>query len=42
MEIKLGFTGKLFLELCLNLETTENEMKDRIKEKLILGIQNHS
>jgi len=31
-----------FWNYVLNLETTENEMKDKIKEKLILGIQNHS
>jgi len=31
-----------FWNYVLSLKTTENEMKDRIKEKLILGIQNHS
>jgi len=31
-----------FWNYVLNLENTENEMKDKIKAKLILGVQNHS
>jgi len=31
-----------FWNYVLNLETTENEMKDKIKTKLILGVQHHS
>jgi len=41
-KLNKNLQANYFWNYVLNLETTENEMKDKIKEKLILGIQNHS
>jgi tetratricopeptide (TPR) repeat protein len=41
-KLNKNLQANYFWNYVLNLETTENEMKDKIKAKLILGIQNHS
>jgi len=41
-KLNKNLQANYFWNYVLNLETTKNEMKDKIKEKLILGIQNHS
>ena len=41
-KLNKNLQASYFWNYVLSLKTTENEMKDRIKEKLILGIQNHS
>lgn len=41
-KLNKNLQANYFWNYVLNLETTENEMKDKIKEKLILGVQNHS
>ena len=41
-KLNKNLQANYFWNYVLNLETTEDEMKDKIKEKLILGIQNHS
>ena len=41
-KLNKNLQANYFWNYVLNLETTENEMKNRIKKKLILGIQNHS
>jgi len=41
-KLNKNLQANYFWNYVLNLETTENEMKDKIKKKLILGIQNHS
>lgn len=41
-KLKKKLQANYFWNYVLKLETTENEMKDKIKEKLVLGIQNHS
>jgi predicted Zn-dependent protease len=41
-KLNKNLQANYFWKYVLNLETTENEMKDKIKAKLILGVQNHS
>ena len=41
-KLNKNLQANYFWNYVLNLETTENEMKDKIKKKLFLGIQNHS
>ena len=41
-KLNKNLQANYFWNYVLNLETTEDEMKDKIKEKLILGIQSHS
>jgi len=41
-KLNKNLQANYFWNYVLNLETTENEMKDKIKTKLILGVQNHS
>ena len=41
-KLNKNLQANYFWNYVLNLETTENEMKDKIKKKLILGIRNHS
>ena len=41
-KLNKNLQANYFWNYVLNLETTEKEMKDKIKEKLILGIQNRS
>jgi tetratricopeptide (TPR) repeat protein len=41
-KLNKNLQANYFWNYVLNLETTENEMKDKIKAKLILGVQNHS
>ncbi len=41
-KLNRNLQANYFWNYVLNLETTENEMKDKIKKKLILGIQSHS
>ncbi|MAH02672.1 MAG: hypothetical protein CMI70_02635 [Candidatus Pelagibacter sp.] len=41
-KLNKNLQANYFWNYVLNLETTENEMKDKIKVKLILGVQNHS
>ena len=41
-KLNKNLQANYFWNYVLNLETTENEMKYKIKAKLILGVQNHS
>ena len=41
-KLNKNLQASYFWNYVLSLKITENEMKDRIREKLILGIQNHS
>ena len=41
-KLNKNLQANYFWNYVLNLETTEDEMKDKIKEKLIFGIQDHS
>ena len=41
-KLNKNLQANYFWNYVLNLETTENEVKDKIKEKLIFGIQDHS
>ena len=41
-KLNKNLQANYFWNYVLNLETTENEMKDKIKKKLILGIQGYS
>jgi tetratricopeptide (TPR) repeat protein len=41
-KLNKNLQANYFWNYVLNLKTTENEMKDEIKTKLILGVQNHS
>ena len=41
-KLNKNLQANYFWNYVLNLKTTENEMKDKIKKKLILGIQSHS
>jgi tetratricopeptide (TPR) repeat protein len=41
-KLNKNLQANYFWNYVLNLEITENEMKDKIKVKLILGVQNHS
>jgi tetratricopeptide (TPR) repeat protein len=41
-KLNRNLQANYFWNYVLNLETTENEMKDKIKKKLILGIQGYS
>ena len=41
-KLNKNLQANYFWNYALNLETTEKEMKDKIKKKLILGIQNSS
>ena len=41
-KLNKNLQANYFWNYVLNLKTTESEMKDKINEKLIFGIQNHS
>ena len=41
-KLNTNLQANYFWNYVLSLETTENEMKDKIKAKLILGVQNQS